>query len=366
MKNLLNAEETLDLVELKSAGYGSRYIAKLLGISKSSVNNYYKLWLKSQTPIKDSLQVEYEKAVNRGLYGTDYKPEDVALGKAIDSAVDEFGKPRLASTLVGMWKRKEKTEVKKPRVLFIDLESRPDTVVTFRRFKATIGSDNVLREGGGLLSVACAFDDEQVQGFALTPEQAIADDDSTLVATLWDAIEQCDFVVAHNLDKFDMALFKARCVVNGFPPPKRVKQIDTLKQAKQMKFQSNRLDALGQSLGEGSKLSHSGIRLWIDCMEGKQEALNEMLAYNIQDVELLRNVYHRLKAFDVKHPNAGIYSEDNQHICRVCSSSDLSKTNNSIQAGLSLFDEYVCNACGARSRVRNSSTTKDKRNSLLV
>lgn len=355
-QQLLSSEDLNELVSLKMVGFGSRHIASLLGISKSSVNNYYNNFVNSQLPnviqsLHDSFEGDIETvqvieearnedrkvAMNRKQYGTDYHPDDVAF--------------------------KHK---KKPKILFLDVESTPDVAVTFKRFKANMSQEHILQEGGWLLSIAYAFNEGEVISSSLTPSQACANDDSQLVAELWCAIEEADMIVAHNLDRFDMPLFKARCVINGFAPPKRVKQIDTLKLAKQMKFQSNRLDSLGYVLGEGSKIKHSGIDLWVKCMEGDLTSLQAMEEYNRQDVVLLRNVYHRLKAFDNNHPNAALYTEGDEVACRVCGSHDVRATANQIQAGSSLFSEVICNDCGARSRLRQGNTSKDKRKSLLA
>lgn len=343
----IDDESVQHIIQFKHQGKGSRWIADFFGVSKSFVNQLYKRWqLQSAELVSPELQEEITKAINLGLYGTEYNPNDVAI--------------KVENTEVLPWFKR------KPKILFLDVESSPDVAVSFKRYQANMSQDHILEEGGWLLSVAYAFNDQPVQAFCLTSAQAVMNDDSSLVATLWDAIEQSDIIVAHNLAKFDLALFKSRCVINGFPPPKRVKQVDTLKLARSMKFQSNRLDSLGVVLGEGTKIKHSGIQLWIDCMQGKAEALEEMKQYNAQDVELLRNVYHRLKAFDNNSPNAALFTSGEDVACRVCGSHDLVPTPNQVAAGSSLFSEVVCNDCGARSRLRSSNTTKEKRKSLLA
>jgi hypothetical protein len=345
----LDDESVQEIIEMKQRGLGSRFIAEYFDVSKSFVNQLYNKWLlQSAQPLIDYLE-ESKKQMNKDKFGVEYHPDDVSF------KCKEYSKDYA-----------EVVSVRKPKILFLDVESSPDVAVSFKRYKANMSQDHILEEGGWLLSVAYAFNDEPVESFCLSPVQAIMNDDSSLVATLWDAIEQADIIVAHNLAKFDLALFKARCVINGFPPPKRVKQVDTLKLARSMKFQSNRLDSLGVVLGEGTKIKHSGIQLWIDCMQGKAEALEEMKQYNAQDVELLRNVYHRLKAFDNNSPNAALFTYGEDVACRVCGSHDLTTTPNQIAAGSSLFSEVVCNDCGARSRLRTSNTTKEKRKSLLA
>lgn len=356
MNTLLSTDDLDDLIAMKNSGYGSRHIAKLLGISKSSVNNYYKRWAEQQLPhvfqgllesfegdtetiaaIEDARNEDRKVAYNRATYGTDYHPDDVAF-----------------------------KHTKKPQLLFYDVETAGDIALTFKRFDANFGQDSILIEGGWLLSVAFAFNDGKIQTFNLTPEEANNQDDSRLVEMLWEAFELADAAVAHNLLKFDLKVFKARCLLNGLPPPKRVKTIDTLRICKQLKLQSNKLDSVAVALGLEGKLRHAGVSMWVDSQQGDPTALEEMRQYNEQDVEVLRNIYHRIKAFDNNHPNTALFTSGDDVACRVCGSHDVRATANQISAGSSLFSEVICNECGARSRLRQSNTSKDKRKSLLA
>ncbi len=306
-----------EIVNLKMRGYKSRAIAAELGISKSGVNDAYNRW------------VEEGKLVL-------YNPEDVAFKQT------------------------------KPKILFIDVESAADIAASFGRFKVNLSQDNIIREGGWLLSVAWRWnDEEQVNALTLTPQESVQMQDSRLLATIFDLMEQADFVVAHNADRFDIPLIKARMAINGFSAPRKVRVIDTLKIAKQMKFNSNKLDSLGEVLGVGRKLSHSGIKLWIDCQAGYKDALKTMRDYNVQDVELLYKVYHQIKHFDNKAPNMAAYYQDDKERCPVCGSEHVELTGNTILTNLSKFEEVHCTSCGARSRKRTNLLEKDKRKSLL-
>lgn len=295
------------IIQLKKEGFSSRAISKTLGISKSGVNDAYARYMKV--------------------------PERQASNS---------------------------------RYLFIDLETRPDVAVTFKRFKANLSQDHVLENGGSLLSIAWRWmHDDKAQGLVLSPIEAVENNDVFLVETLFDLIEKADVVIGHNLDAFDIPILKSRLVVHNLPALKKVKTIDTLKIARQMRFNSNRLGDLGVILGEGEKQKHNGINTWIGCMAGKQSSLNEMLAYNIQDVELLYNVYQRLKSHDSKPVNSSLFTKREEHQCPVCGSEELDYTGNLVYTQFSAFDEIVCNACGSRSRDRKAVNSKEKRKLLL-
>lgn len=254
-----------------------------------------------------------------------------------------------------------------PRILFIDFETLPSTAVVFGRFNLNLSPKHIIEEGNQILSASwCFLDDEDVTGIVMTKEEVKVRDDSRVVACVYEVLQSADIVVAQNGDKFDIPLFKTRCIVNNFPPIKRFKTIDTLKIAKQLKFDSNSLDSVASALGLGSKMSHTGIKLWIDCMNGDLKALQEMLQYNRQDVRLLREVYLKLRPYDNRHPNISLYYTGNEVRCPVCGSEDIHPTGNSVFTSVSEFQEVACNDCGHRSRTRNNINSKDKRKNTLM
>lgn len=303
----MNKQELVNqIVELKGQGLGSRKIAKELGISKTTCNDWYREYLEGNV-----------------------------------------------------------SEVRMPRVLLLDLENAPSVVVAFNRFKVNISQDHVLREGGWLLSYAYKWQGEnEIFGNVLTPDEALNADDSGLLMELWELVEQADAIVYHNGLNFDLPLLKARMLVQGLPPIRKVKSIDTLQLVKEFKLNSNKLNSLGKQLDIGSKLDHEGIQLWIKCMEGDSEALQHILSYNKVDIELLEEVYNTIKPYSTRHPNLAVHFGDTKR-CNICCSANVEPTGNTVTTNLSVFSEYVCNDCGARFKDRQSSTTKDQRKNFL-
>lgn len=262
---------------------------------------------------------------------------------------------------------KSKPPTKGPRVLLFDVESTPSIVATFKRWKVNIGPDSVLQEGGYLLSICYKFlGDKNVTKLVLTPKEAREGDDSRIVAELYEVFEKADVVVGHNAASFDVPLFKTRLLDNRMPPPKTVKVIDTLKIAKSLKFNSNKLDSLGHYLEVGRKIPTEGMKLWLDCMKGDKNALKKMLDYNEQDVILLEDVYLKIRAFDPNPVNAGQYYNDGKIHCPVCGSTDLTHTDNKVYTQVSEFEEVVCNDCNHRSRTRKPLNDKTQRSNLLI
>lgn len=302
----LSDETKEKIIELKQQGLSSRKIAKKLGCGKSSVNDYWK------------------------KYNED----------------------------------NPNAEVKKPKILYLDLESAPSVVVAFNRFKVNVSQDAVLREGGWLISYAYKWlGDKEVKGNVLTPDEAINADDSGLCMELWELVEQADAIVYHNGLNFDLPLLKARMIINGLPPIRKIKSVDTLQLVKEFKLNSNKLNSLGKQLGVGKKLDHEGMNLWIRCMEGDYEALQHMFEYNKVDVELLEEVYNTVKPYSTRHVNLAVNLGDKIR-CNICCSDNVKPTGNLVSTNLSVFEEYSCQ-CGARFKTRKSITTKEQRSNFL-
>jgi hypothetical protein len=149
-------------------------------------------------------------------------------------------------------------------------------------------------------------------------------DDYHVVKTLRDAMLDADAIVAHYGNKFDVPWLRTRMAYHRITPLPKVKQIDTYSIAKtHFKFNSNRLDYLGEYLGVGRKLP-TDYTLWDRCYEGKKTAIREMLAYNKQDITLLEDVY---KVIATYVPNA--CSVANMHSteckCGKCGSYNVQK-----------------------------------------
>lgn len=255
------------------------------------------------------------------------------------------------------------------KILLVDLESAPTIAATFGRWKQNIGQDNVIEEGGWILTAAYKWLGDAEIHTLHNKEDIAGKSDMTVCCNLFDLYSQADAVLAHNNQGFDHKVLQTRCLINGLPVLPNVKVLDTLIMAKKkLKFNSNRLDSIATVLGYGGKVKHSGVKMWLNVMNGDQAALDEMLHYNKVDVELLESVYLELRR--VGHTgsdyNAALYYNDDKIRCRTCGSDSIEPTGRSVTTGLSEFKEYRCGDCGAIHRDRSSVTTKEDRKKLLV
>jgi hypothetical protein len=200
---------------------------------------------------------------------------------------------------------------------------------------------------------------------ALTPKEVAKEDDSRIVKDLWNLFDEADVLIAHNGDGFDLPNMNTRFLVNGLTPPSPSQRIDTLKVArKEFGFTHNALDALAGVLGLKGKLS-TDFNLWKACKNGDADALKRMEEYNVQDVNLLEEVYLELRPWIKNHPSAALFLESEEPVCPACGHKHLTQKG-TYRTQVSVFDTYQCDSCGGYSRSRVNKTPKNIRQNLLV
>lgn len=168
----------------------------------------------------------------------------------------------------------------------------------------------------------------------------------------------------HNCN-FDVPTLNTRFIKNGLMPPTPYRVIDTLKESKKhFRFESNKLDYLGQTLGLGNKIKTT-FSLWENFLKGDKSAMNEMLKYNEQDVLLLEDVYLTLRPYIKSHPNLNLYIESDVNRCPSCMSDQLSWEGN-YATNVNRYRSFRCKSCGSVGRSRESNISKEHRKSLTV
>jgi hypothetical protein len=207
--------------------------------------------------------------------------------------------------------------------------------------------------------------DDRIISDCVTPKEAIGRDDSRIVKSIWDIVNEADVLIAHNLVRFDMRKITARFIQHGLPKPRAYRTIDTLKQAqKHFAFSSHKLDYLNKIFSLRMK-EDTDFQLWIDCENGEKEALAYMLHYNESDINALEDLYLKLRPYMTSHPNLGVYVDDTSPMCPHCQSTDLVR-DGIYTTNVSVFPAYRCLNCGATPRGRTSTLDIEKRKELLI
>jgi DNA polymerase elongation subunit (family B) len=158
-------------------------------------------------------------------------------------------------------------------------------------------------------------------------------------------MDQADVLIGWNSAAFDSKHIKREFIENGYLPPSPWIELDLMRTVKgQFKFPSNKLDYVAQKLNVGAKVKHSGFQLWLDCMAGNAKAWREMKEYQIQDVNLLIDLYYILLPWIKNHPHIGA-SEGNPDGCKNCGSNDLMKYGYRYTT-TGKYQRLFCRGCG--------------------
>lgn len=234
-----------------------------------------------------------------------------------------------------------------PRIAFIDIETAPIIMAAWTVYEAN--AVWVERDTYIMCFAVRWSDEKRTKTYALPDYPRYRrhkHDDKDLCKDLFRILDAADIVVAHNGDAFDIKKINSRLAVHGFKPPSTYKTIDTLKIARRtFKFDSNKLDNLGRYLGEGRKIPNTGAALWRGCVDGDERSWRTMRRYNAKDVDLLVNVYDRLKAWAPNHPDLRAWRGAPLG-CPTCQSSNVQRRG-FIVAKTQRRERFQCCDCGA-------------------
>ena len=143
-------------------------------------------------------------------------------------------------------------------------------------------------------------------------------DDTDITLHMHRVMQDVNFVGAHNGDNFDNKMINTYFIKHGLDPLPEYKSIDTLKSARRhFRFASNKLGEIGKELGIGDKTEVTVGSLWYDYMMGDYKKAGKLLKlYNNQDVQLLFDVYMKLRPYTKNHPNLAVMGDSGA--CPTC------------------------------------------------
>jgi uncharacterized protein YprB with RNaseH-like and TPR domain len=222
-------------------------------------------------------------------------------------------------------------------VVLFDIETEPNIGYTWGKWEQNV--IDFVKEGG-LLCYSYKVLGEKVVHFESKEHQS----EKALVKKLHSLFSNAEILVAHNGDEFDIKKSNAFFIRDGLTPPNITKSIDTKKLAKKFfRFNSNKLDDLGEYLGLGRKVDTGGFDLWLGCMANERKSWRLMEKYNKMDVVLLEKIYNKLKSWNPNLINTAL----NSSLCASCGGKHFIKrgyaySNN----GNTKKRKVVCKDCG--------------------
>ncbi len=237
----------------------------------------------------------------------------------------------------------------KPVDLFFDIETSPMLVFAWGLGKQEIDYKRIYKERQ-VLMIGYAFDDNPVEVLTLDYDKYdlhVRDNDADkgLVEQFSNLVGQADRVIGHNAKRFDVSVLRSRLIKHSLPDFIPFLVDDTYQQTKGIGFASHKLDYLTGFLGLEQKREHP-YEMWLDVVNHKEGALEEMMTYCKGDVEINRDMYHRLSPYIKSSLNMAIWS--GKEVCPHCGSKKL-LIRKYRYTGAGRFPIYQCGECGKYS-----------------
>lgn len=288
-------------IVLKQVGYSGRNIAKILGLGKSTVNSFFQ-------------KTEKEKYA---------APEGV-------------------------------------KILLLDVETAPLSGAIWSIWQQGV-SLNQIQNDWFILSYSASWLGSGEVMYEDLRGIVDKEDDTKLLQSLWNLLDEADIVVAHNGRKFDCKKINARLILNGFSKPSPYRIVDTLELVKkEFAFTSAKLEYLTDKLCSEKKQKHDkypGYSLWAECLKDNLDAWKCIEEYNKTDVTSLEELYYVLSSWCAL-PNYDVYLDD----------VDMSEWEETVYCytNLAKYQVYRHKVTGQQKRGRVNLLTKEKRASLLA
>jgi len=255
----------------------------------------------------------------------------------------------------------------KPKVLSLDIETSPMLGYIWGLWDNNVAI-NQLKTDWHILSWAAKWYDDPVDKVMYMDQRNAKniEDDSKILKKLWTLLDEADIILTQNGKKFDKKKINARFILNGMKPPSSYRHIDTLQIAKKhFGFTSHKLEYMTDKLCTKFKKSkhakYTGFLLWRECLNGNEDAWNEMQEYNTLDILSLEELYSKLAPWD-NTINFNVYSDNENNTCN-CGSTDFKKAG-FYYTNSSKFQKYTCKACGSEYRDNKNLLSKSKKGSL--
>ena len=253
-----------------------------------------------------------------------------------------------------------------PKVAVLDIETAPIVGNVWGLFDQNVGLNQIVRDWV-ILSVSWKWMHEKKVHYV--DNRGAPMDDAATVKTIWQVLDEADFVVGHNVIKFDVRKINARLIHYKLPPPSPYKMLDTQRMAKKvMMATSNKLEYLSAAFTDQPKSLHKafpGFELWAAVLRDEPKAWEAMKKYNAQDVRATEKLYLVLRPWCNTHPNVNVYDDGTKVRCPKCGSDHIQRRG-TMTTNTGKYTRFHCTDCGGWSRTRYTENSVQKRRSLLA
>jgi len=247
------------------------------------------------------------------------------------------------------------------KILHLDIETAPNVAHVWGLWQQNVGLAQLMESGYTMCWAAKWHGEKQ-----MFSQSIHFDGEKDMLESMHALLDSADAVVHYNGKKFDMPTLNKEFIKAGMTPPDPYHQIDLLQVAKKrFRFASNKLDHVANELGLGQKVKHVGHEMWVRCMNGDEEAWQNMIAYNKQDVLLLELLYNRMLPWIQNHPNHALYVESDSPVCPNCGSTEVKKKGVETTK-LMQYQRYKCKGCGTPLRGRTMIMDREARKNVIT
>lgn len=236
------------------------------------------------------------------------------------------------------------TNKKKFKRLFFDIETSPNLVFSWNvGYKISLTPDNIVNERQ-IICICWKFEGEK-QVHSLSWDKG---NDKKMVTEFAKILNSADEAIGHNSVNYDEKWVRTRAIYHGIPLVHDIHSIDTLKLSRKgFRFNSNKLDYIGQYLGLGKKKDTGGFGLWKSIvLDNDPKSMKKMIDYCKQDVKLLEKVYQTLSTYSTHKTHMGVFKGKSNHSCPNCGSTDSISNGERIMASGLKKLRLQCKKCG--------------------
>lgn len=227
----------------------------------------------------------------------------------------------------------------KPKILTLDIETKPGTAYVWRLFKENIPNERLIEPDGILCIGAKWHGEDKVHMFTDWKHGQ-----REMLQKISEMVSEADGIVTYNGKKFDIPYITTGLMTHDLPPLPPVAHIDLFQFIRnKTKFMSKKLGFVAPELGIGEKIKHEGFQLWIDVMNGNKEAQKKMEEYCVGDVVLTEQFYDKVHPYIENHPTLG---EHDKESCPHCKSLKTQRRGKGFTKAM-WYQRYQCTNCGA-------------------
>lgn len=238
------------------------------------------------------------------------------------------------------------------KILFLDLETTPNLAHVWGLWNQNIAISQLVAPTDVICFGARWYGSKQVIFRSIHHDGRKA-----MLDEMHRVMDEADIIVGWNSQSFDIKHMHREFLQHGYTPPSPHKDLDLMRVVKQQfRMPSNKLDYVAQLLNVGKKTPHTGFQLWLDCMAGDDKAWRLMKKYQLQDVNLLVDLYEHLKPWIKTGPNIAAHLE-RLIGCRNCGSTSL-QSRGTIVNGKGRYQRFRCNDCGTWNRGKRTMGTE--------